>query len=94
MEYVVAPDSYMDKFLENFGLDRIPEDAYAEAAAEDILEGIDLGSESETQNEAETEEVEAEAEELQEENGENEGVANEEEGEAREEERLEGAEGE
>lgn len=72
MEYVVAPDSYMDKFLENFGLDRIPEDAYAEAAAEDILEGIDLGTEESTPEETEEEAAEeAAAEEAASEEAEN-----------------------
>ncbi|MCI5776641.1 MAG: hypothetical protein MR215_03290 [Bacteroidales bacterium] len=72
MEYVVAPDSYMDKFLENFGLDRVPEDAYAEAAAEDILEGIDLGTEESTPEETEEEAAEeAAAEEAASEEAEN-----------------------
>lgn len=40
MEYSIAPESYYEKFLENFGLDRIPDDAYAEAEAEDIMDGV------------------------------------------------------
>ena len=56
MEYVMAPDSYMDKFIENFGLDHIPADAYAEAEAEDILDGRvtdeeDAAAEEETDDE-------------------------------------------
>ena len=39
-EYIIAPDSYMDKFLANFGLDNVPTDAYADAAADDIIDGL------------------------------------------------------
>ncbi len=57
MEYVMAPDSYMDKFIENFGLDHVPVDAYAEAEAEDIMDGI-VESDDNSQSYEEEEEVE------------------------------------
>lgn len=55
MEYVVAPDSYMDKFIQNFGLNHVPDDAYAEAAAEDILEGIEISPDAQSSEESEPE---------------------------------------
>ena len=65
MEYVMAPDSYMDKFIENFGLNHVPADAYAEAEAEDIMDGVvenDDNSQSYEEDE-ESEESENEEEE-------------------------------
>lgn len=66
MEYVMAPDSYMDKFIENFGLNHVPVDAYAEAEAEDIMDGVvesDDNSQSYEEEEEESEDSEYEEEE-------------------------------
>lgn len=57
MEYVMAPDSYMDKFIENFGLNHVPADAYAEAEAEDIMDGV-VESDDNSQSYEEDEESE------------------------------------
>lgn len=50
-ENLIATEDYLNKFIANFGLNNIPEDAYAQADTEDILDG-------KVENEDETEEEE------------------------------------
>lgn len=55
--------SKMDKFMEGFGLNNIPNDAYAQADAEDIINGITEEDMEETEKEAEEEDEAATEEE-------------------------------
>lgn len=74
---LIAQENYMQTFIDNFGLNHIPDDAYAQAEAEDIIEGggeyeetEEEAEETETGGEEETTESEDENAEDQDEDGE------------------------
>ena len=64
-ECLIASEDYLNKFMEGFGLNNIPDDAYAQADTEDIMDGKMPDEETETSEEEETdtEQEETEAEE-------------------------------